>query len=65
MTEIIQISKFFFVSWLILWIEYLKGERVFRDPSHFVSSVRWRRHDPDILLTANSQGRIKLMELIS
>ncbi|KAJ3095324.1 RING finger and WD repeat domain-containing protein 2 [Phlyctochytrium planicorne] len=40
------------------------GEVPQADPSHFVSSVCWKRKSPDILLAANSEGRIKVMQMI-
>ncbi|KAJ3220397.1 coatomer subunit alpha [Dinochytrium kinnereticum] len=39
------------------------GEVPEDDPSHFVSSVCWKRKSPDILLSANSQGRIKVLQM--
>ncbi|KAJ2997724.1 coatomer subunit alpha [Globomyces sp. JEL0801] len=34
------------------------------DPAQFVSSVCWKRKSPNILVCANSQGRVKVMEMI-
>ncbi|KAJ1549982.1 RING finger and WD repeat domain-containing protein 2 [Nowakowskiella sp. JEL0078] len=43
----------------------MTGEEVkHEDPSVFVSSITWRRTAPNILLAANSQGRVKVMELV-
>ena len=42
-----------------------QGEEVKdEDPSQFVSSLCWKRKDPNVLLAANSQGRIKVLEMI-
>lgn len=47
-------------------IDSLSGEEVpERDPNRFVSSVCWKRNTPNVLVAANSQGRIKVMELYS
>ncbi|RKO87985.1 WD40-repeat-containing domain protein, partial [Blyttiomyces helicus] len=34
------------------------------DPGQFVSSVCWMHHTPNVIITANSQGRIKVMEMV-
>ncbi|KAJ3076505.1 coatomer subunit alpha [Quaeritorhiza haematococci] len=43
----------------------LSGEEVpDEDPSQFVSSVCWKNKTPNVLVAANSQGRIKVMEMV-
>ncbi|KAI9205927.1 WD40-repeat-containing domain protein [Polychytrium aggregatum] len=45
-------------------IDSISGEEVpEEDPNQFVSSVCWKRNSPDILLSANSRGIIKVMEM--
>ncbi|KAH6560420.1 hypothetical protein BASA62_010430 [Batrachochytrium salamandrivorans] len=34
------------------------------DPSLFVSSMCWKRKTPNILVAANSQGRVKVLEMV-
>lgn len=44
---------------------FLERERRDEEPSEFVSAVCWRRaHDTHVLLAANSQGTIKVLELV-
>ncbi|XP_049883579.1 E3 ubiquitin-protein ligase COP1-like [Pectinophora gossypiella] len=44
---------------------FLERERRDDEPSDFVSAVCWRRaHDQQVLLAANSQGTIKVLELV-
>ncbi|CAH0698656.1 unnamed protein product [Spodoptera exigua] len=45
---------------------FLERERRDEEPSEFVSAVCWRRAAPDahVLLAANSQGTIKVLELV-
>jgi protein suppressor of PHYA-105 1 len=33
------------------------------DNSQFVSSVCWKRKSPNVLISANSQGRVKILEM--
>ncbi|KAJ3279932.1 RING finger and WD repeat domain-containing protein 2 [Borealophlyctis nickersoniae] len=45
-------------------VDAISGEEVpEEDPSQFVSSVCWKRNSPTTLIAANSQGRIKVMEM--
>lgn len=41
----------------------IKGEESEEDASQFVSSVCWKRNS-NVLLSANSQGTIKVLELV-
>jgi len=34
------------------------------DPTQFVSSVCWKRLEPNVMVAANSQGRIKVLEMV-
>ncbi|KAI8845211.1 WD40-repeat-containing domain protein [Chytriomyces cf. hyalinus JEL632] len=34
------------------------------DPYHFVSSVCWKKKDPDVLMAANSVGGVKVMKMV-
>lgn len=34
------------------------------DHSHFISSVCWKRRSPEIMIAANSQGRIKVLQMV-
>lgn len=44
---------------------FLERERKDEEPAEFVSAVCWRRHhDARVLLAANSQGTIKVLELV-
>nr|XP_049707988.1 E3 ubiquitin-protein ligase COP1-like [Helicoverpa armigera] len=44
---------------------FLERERRDEEPSEFVSAVCWRRHAAErVLLAANSQGTIKVLELV-
>lgn len=46
---------------------FLERERRDEEPSEFVSAVCWRRAPPgeaQVLLAANSQGTIKVLELV-
>ncbi|KAJ3416693.1 hypothetical protein HDV05_000523 [Chytridiales sp. JEL 0842] len=43
--------------------ELVNGRVPEDDPSHFVSSVCFKRKNPEVLVAANSQGRIKVLEM--
>eukprot|EP00842_Homolaphlyctis_polyrhiza_P002575 jgi/Hompol1/3318/HPOL_006465-RA len=46
-------------------IDSITGEELpHPDPSQFVSSLCWKRKTPNVLVAANSQGRVKVLEMI-
>jgi hypothetical protein len=36
----------------------------YADPGIFVSSICWKRKTPNVLVSANSQGKLKVLEMI-
>ncbi|KAJ3045226.1 coatomer subunit alpha [Rhizophlyctis rosea] len=46
-------------------VDSISGEEVpAEDPTQFVSSVCWKRNSSNTLIAANSQGRVKVMEMV-